>query len=261
MIDSHCHLADDAFVPDLAEVIERAKAAGLTSALCILDATNPEEANRFRQVTAFWPSARCATGIHPHQAGKFRERVDEVEQFVAGAIAGSPQSCAVGEIGLDYHYDFAPRGVQQEVFRRQVRLARKNDLPVVIHTREADDDTVSILREEGGGTVRGVFHCFTGDSTLARQALDLGFYVSFSGIVTFRRADEIREAARMVPADRLLAETDSPYLAPAPHRGKRNEPAWVARVLEVLAETRQESPDELTAATSSSYGSLFGAAG
>ena len=260
MIDSHCHLADDAFVPDLAEVIGRAKSAGLTGALCILDPTNPEEATRFKQVVALWPSARCAAGIHPHQAGKFRERVDEVEQFVAAAIAGSPQSCAVGEIGLDYHYDFAPREIQQEVFRRQVWFARENDLPVVIHTREADDDTVSILREEGGGTLRGVFHCFTGDTALARQALDLGFYVSFSGIVTFRRADEIREAARLVPTDRLLAETDSPYLAPTPHRGKRNEPAWVARVVEVLAETREESPEEVTAATSNSYGSLFGTA-
>ena len=259
MIDSHCHLADDAFVPDLAEVVERAKTAGLTGALCILDPTNPEEAARFREVAELWPSARCATGIHPHHAGKFRDTLDEVEQFVADAVDGSPQACAVGEIGLDYHYDFALREVQQEVFRRQVRFAREEDLPVVIHTREADDDTVAILRGEGGGTVRGVFHCFTGDAALARQALDLGFYVSFSGIVTFRRADEIREAAKLVPADRLLAETDAPYLAPTPHRGKRNEPAWVGRVVEVLAETRQESPEEVAAATSRSYGLLFGA--
>lgn len=259
MIDSHCHLADEAFVPDLAEVIERAKVAGLMSALCILDATKPEEATRFRQVAALWEGVRCATGIHPHQAGKFRDRGDEVEHFVADAIAGSRQSCAVGEIGLDYHYDFSPREVQQEVFRRQVRFARERDLPVVIHTREADDDTVTILREEGGGSVRGVFHCFTGDNTLARKVLDLGFYVSFSGIVTFRRADGIREVARLVPATRLLAETDSPYLAPAPHRGKRNEPAWVARVVEVLAETRQESLIDVTAAISASYGALFGA--
>jgi len=258
MVDSHCHLADDAFVPDLAEVVERAKSAGLTGALCILDATKPEEATRFRQVAELWSSARCATGVHPHQAGKFRDSIDELEPFVADAIAESSQSCAVGEIGLDYHYDFAPRDVQQEVFRRQVRFARERDLPVVIHTREADDDTVSILTEEGRGTVRGVFHCFTGSLTLARQALDLGFYVSFSGIVTFRRADEIREAARLVPADRLLAETDSPYLAPTPHRGKRNEPAWVVHVVEVLAETRQESQAEVTAATSRSYASLFG---
>lgn len=258
MIDSHCHLADDVFVPDLEEVIERARAAGLTGALVILDPTNPEEAPRFKQVAELWPAVRCASGIHPHQAGKFRDKVDTVEQFVADALAESPRSCAVGEIGLDYHYDFAPKDVQQEVFRRQVRFARERDLPVVIHTREADDDTVRILRDEGQGSVRGVFHCFTGNATLARQALDLGFYVSFSGIVTFRRAEEIREAAKLVPSDRLLAETDSPYLAPIPHRGKRNEPAWVARVVEVLAETREESLAEVTAATSKSYASLFG---
>ena len=259
MIDSHCHLADDAFVPDLEDVIERAKAAGLSGALCILDPTSPEEAIRFEHVVELWPSVLGAAGVHPHQAGKFRDRVDELEQFVADALAGSPRSCAVGEIGLDYHYDFAPRELQQEVFRRQVLLALDRDLPVVIHTREADEDTLSILREEGRGTVRGVFHGFTGDTTLARRALDLGFYVSFSGIVTFRRADEIREAARLVPADRLLAETDCPYLAPIPHRGERNEPAWVARVVEVLAETREESLAEVVATTSRSFASLFGA--
>ena len=127
----------------------------------------------------------------------------------------------------------------------------------MIHTREADDDTVNILGEEGGGEIRGVFHCFTGDAALARRALDLGFYVSFSGIVTFRKADEIRGAAKIVPPDRLLAETDSPYLAPMPHRGKRNEPAWVVRVVEVLAETRGESVEEVASATARSFDSLF----
>jgi TatD DNase family protein len=258
MIDSHCHLADDAFVDDLEEVTDRAKAAGLNSALCILDTTNPLEAKRFQRVVEAWPSVRCATGVHPHQAGQYRDREDDVESAVARAIAELPQACAVGEIGLDYHYDFAPRELQQEVFRRQVRLAREQALPVVIHTREADADTVAILREEGGGEVRGVFHCFAGDVDLARQALDLGFYVSFSGIVTFRRAEEIRAAAKLVPADRLLAETDSPYLAPTPYRGKRNEPAWVARVVEVLAETRGELQADVAAGTAVSFVSLFG---
>ena len=258
MIDSHCHLADDAFVDDLQAVIDRAKVAGLTGALCVLDTTRPEESRRFRRVLDAWPAVQCATGIHPHQAGQYREREDEVERTVVTAIADLPDVCGLGEIGLDYHYDFAPRALQQEVFRRQVRLAREQALPVVIHTREADDDTVAILREEGQGTVRGVFHCFTGSATLARQALDLGFYVSFSGIVTFRRAEEIREAAKIVPADRLLAETDSPYLAPAPYRGKRNEPAWVSRVVEVLAETRGESPADVATATVTSFAELFG---
>ena len=258
LIDSHCHLADDAFVPDLDAVVDRARSAGLAGALCILDPTSTEEGDRFRRVLELWPEVRCATGVHPHHAGTFRDRIDDLEPFVTAAIAERGETRAVGEIGLDYHYDFAPQDVQKEVFRRQLRLARERDLPVVIHTREADDDTVDILREESHGTLRGVFHCFTGDTTLARHALDLGFHVSFSGIVTFRRADEVRAAAKLVPVDRLLAETDSPYLAPMPHRGKRNEPAWVCRVLEVLAETRQESLAAVTEATTASFATLFG---
>ena len=261
MIDSHCHLADDAFASDLEEVVGRALSAGLSSALCILDQTAPVERERFDRVVELWPDVGCAIGVHPHQAGKFHERVDEIEGAVADAIDACSQARAIGEIGLDYHYDFAPRELQQEVFRRQVRLARDRDLPVVIHTREADADTVEILGSEGQGRVRGVFHCFTGGPVLAQQALDLGFYVSFSGIVTFKRAEEIREAARLVPNDRLLAETDSPHLAPVPHRGKRNEPAWVARVIESLAETRGQSPGEVSDMTSASYTSLFGKGG
>ncbi len=257
MYDSHCHLADDAFVDDLDDVIDRARSAGLTGALCILDPTSTEESDRFHRILELWPEVRCATGVHPHHAGKFRDRIDDLEPFLTAALDERDETLAVGEIGLDYHYDFAPRDVQKEVFRRQLRLARDRDLPVVIHTREADDDMVDILREESHGTLRGVFHCFTGDTTLARHALDLGFYVSFSGIVTFRRADEIREAAKLVPGDRLLAETDAPYLAPIPHRGKRNEPAWVSRVLEVLAETRQESVAAVADATSASFSALF----
>ena len=144
------------------------------------------------------------------------------------------------------------------MFRCQVRFARERNLPVVIHTREADADTVSLLGEESQGRLRGVLHCFTGGVTLARQALDLGFYISFSGIVTFRRAEEIREVAKIVPCDRLLAETDSPYLAPIPHRGKRNEPAWVKEVVQILAETREETVSDVVAATRSSFMELFG---
>ena len=258
MVDSHCHLADEAFVPDLEAVIQRAQTAGLTGALCIVDLTNPEESERAQRVRGLWPEVRLAVGVHPHQAGKFVERVGDVEPAVRRALEDAPGASAVGEIGLDYHYDFAPRDLQREVFGRQIRLAREASRPVVIHTREADDDTLQILRDEGRGSIRGVFHCFTGDAAMAQQALDLGFHVSFSGIVTFGRASEIREAAKLVPADRLLAETDAPYLVPTPYRGKRNEPAWVARVVEVLAKVRGQPVDQVAAGTTAAFTALFG---
>jgi len=257
MIDSHCHLTDDAFVSDLDAVVERARFAGVNGALCILDVTNAEDRRRAESLIHFWPEIRFAAGVHPHQASHFAGRLDAVDDAVRQVLATSPKARAVGEIGLDYHYDFAPRDIQREVFRRQVNLARAVGRPVVIHTREADADTIEILRTDGAGEVQGVFHCFSGDVALARQALDLGFYVSFSGIVTFRRAADIREAAAIVPADRLLAETDCPYLAPVPHRGKRNEPAWVAYVIEVLAEVRGESRSGVEQATTEAFFALF----
>jgi TatD DNase family protein len=166
---------------------------------------------------------------------------------VSSALAEQPGARAVGEIGLDYHYDFAPRAAQLAVFRRQLRLALDLDLPVVIHTREAEEETLAVLAEEGRGLLRGVFHCFTGDRALAERVLALGFHLSFAGIVTFPRADGVREAAAGVPADRILIETDSPYLAPVPHRGTRNEPAFVAAVLARLAEVRGDTPAALAA--------------
>ena len=150
-------------------------------------------------------------------------------------------ACAIGEIGLDYHYDFSPREVQQDVFRAQIRLARQRDLPIIIHTREATDDTFAILEEEGGAAIRGVFHCFTGDVAMAQRALAIGFYLSYAGILTFPKAEELREAARVTPIDRLLSETDAPFLAPVPFRGKRNEPAYVTRVVQTLAELHGQS--------------------
>lgn len=258
MVDSHCHLADDAFISDLEQVVQRAQSVGVTEALCIIDPTNETEKHRFTQVVELWPSTRCAVGVHPHQAGKFMDTVDQLDGVLEDALMALPASCAIGEIGLDYHYDFAPVELQKKVFRCQLRFARDRDLPVVIHTRDADADTVSLLAEESQGRLRGVFHCFTGGETFARQALDLGFYISFSGIVTFRRAEEVRKAAKLVPSDRLLVETDSPYLAPIPHRGKRNEPAWVEQVVQMLAETREETVSDVVAATRSSFVELFG---
>lgn len=260
MIDSHCHLADEAFADDLEAVVGRARDAGVERALCILDVTSADEPPRADRLAEFWPAAVFAAGVHPHLAAPFGGDPDSAVQAVRQVVDSRRDVCAIGEIGLDYHYDFAPRPVQIEVFRRQIALARELGRPVVIHTREADDDTYSAIHAEGGGEVAGVFHCFTGDAAAARRALDLGFHVSFSGIATFKRADDIREAAAVVPDDRLLVETDAPYLAPVPYRGRRNEPAWVARVVEVLATVRKQPAADVAAAASAAFGALFGGA-
>jgi TatD DNase family protein len=250
-------LADDAFVADLDAVVERARSAGLTQALCILAADNPTEAGRAKELTRVWPALRFGIGLHPHQAGQFGGREADVVPLVRRVIASIPQARALGEIGLDYHYDFAPKDVQQGVFRLQIRLARELDLPIIIHTREAEDDTLAILREETGGSVRGVLHCFTGTPRLAEEALAMGMHISIAGIVTFPKGTNVREAAALVPADRLLCETDSPYLAPTPHRGKRNEPAWVVRVAEELAALRGVPFEDLRRQTNRNFAELF----
>jgi TatD DNase family protein len=258
MIDSHCHIAGEEFEADLADVVRRAVEAGVTSALCILSAGDAGEAARAEKVRAAWPAVRFAVGVHPHNAGPFAGKVGEAVALVR-AEAGRAGACGIGEIGLDYHYDFSPREVQQDVFRAQIGLARELDLPIIIHTREATDDTFRILDEAGGGRVRGVFHCFTGDVAMARSALEAGFYLSFAGIVTFPKAAGLREAAALVPDDRLLAETDSPYLAPVPFRGKRNEPAHVARVVDALAAARGVAARHVAEATGGAFHALFGA--
>jgi TatD DNase family protein len=256
VIDSHCHLADEAFAEDLEAVVDRAKQAGLQSALCILSAGDEQERAAAARLRALWPAVRFSTGVHPHNAGRFAGRVAEVPTSVRDAVAAAG-ALAVGEIGLDYHYDFSPRDVQREVFAAQLDLARALSLPVVIHTREATEDTFAMLRA-AGPDVRGVFHCFTGDEPMARAALDLGFYISLAGIVTFPKAETLRDVGRLVPADRLLVETDSPYLAPVPFRGKRNEPALVAHVLRAVAAVRSVAPDELAAQTIRNFAAFLG---
>jgi TatD DNase family protein len=257
VIDSHCHLADEKFRGDLPQVIARAKAAGVLGALVILEGGNAAEAEQAGQVEQLWPEARTAIGVHPHIAHQYAADPERAATVVRAALDRTPSARAVGEIGLDYHYDLSPREVQERVFRAQLRLARERELPVVIHTREAEDDTIAILREEGGGTLRGVLHCFTGGPSLARRAIDLGFYVSLAGIVTFPKAIELRETARLVPLDRLLTETDSPFLAPVPHRGQRNEPALVAAVVAALAVDRGIPAADLAAHTTANYRALF----
>lgn len=259
MIDSHCHLAGEEFAADLDAVVERARTAGLAGAMVILSSGDKAEGERAVTVRAAWPDVRFSVGIHPHQAGDHAADID-------GAIARLSEelrahdAAALGEIGLDYHYDFSPRPIQQEIFRRQLGLARERDLPVVIHTREATEDTFDILREHGVG-LRVVFHCFTGGMEMARAALDIGAWLSFAGIVTFPKAQELREVARMVPADRFLVETDSPYLAPVPFRGKRNEPALVAKVVEGLAGVRGAAVEEVAGQSTANFHAVISRGG
>jgi TatD DNase family protein len=226
--------------------------------LCIIDGGSEVEQARAFRLVQDWPALRFAIGIHPHQAGIWDGRLDEATAIVARALDEQPAACAVGEIGLDYHYDFSPRDVQRDVLRRQLVLARARTLPVVIHAREADEDVLAALKDAGRPPIAGVMHCFTGTLDFARRSLDLGLHISLAGIVTFPKADALREVARYVPEDRLLIETDSPYLAPVPNRGKRNEPAWVVHVAGRLAETRGTSLARLAEETTVNYTALFG---
>ena len=257
VIDSHCHLADETFRADLDAVVARAQEAGVERALVILEAGNATEAAQADRLERLWPGVRFSIGVHPHQAREFADDPQRAATIVREQCAATPSARAVGEIGLDYHYDFSPRDVQRAVFRAQIRLARELQRPVVIHTREADEDTIAILRDEGGGEVRGVLHCFTGDDALADAGLALGFFVSLAGIITFPKAAPLRQTARRVPLDRLLTETDSPFLAPVPYRGKRNEPAYVARVVAALADIHQMPAGDLAERTTANFQTLF----
>ena len=256
MIDSHCHLADDVYAADLDQVVERARAAGLERVLVILEAGNPQEEKQAGAAHALWPDLRVAVGVHPHHAKQFENDALAAAVTVREQVGRLAYARAIGEIGLDYHYDFSPREVQQAVFRAQVDLALELQLPVVIHTREAEADTIEALKA-AGHRLRGVLHCFTGTRELASAALDLGFYISLAGIVTFPKALELRDIARDIPLDRLLVETDSPFLAPVPHRGARNEPARVVHTAETLAALRGISVAELARATTANFHALF----
>jgi len=242
LVDSHCHLDDSKFDDDREQAIERALAAGVTRMLAIGTADGPPDLEVAIRLAERYPFIYATIGVHPHDAAKASE-----ETFARlRELAAHPKVIAIGEIGLDYHYDFSPRDVQRAVFDRQLAIAADAAKPIVIHTREAWDDTLLHITALPHG---GIMHCFTGDSAQARQALDLGFHLSFGGVLTFPKAEGLREASRIVPDDRILVETDCPYLAPVPHRGKRNEPAFVvetARRLAAERETTTEAIAELT---------------
>ena len=252
MIDSHCHIDLADFDEDRDEVVERARAAGLVEMLIVGGVDENKGLERALSV-ADGLDLPVTAGVHPHEARLADEQVyDQIR-----GLAGEGRIVAVGEIGLDFHYDHSPRPAQREALRRQIRLAREVGLPVVVHTREADEETAAILEEEGASEVGGVIHCFTGGKDLARRALALGFCISFSGIVAFPRSEIIQEVAREVPDDRLLVETDAPFLAPPPHRGKRNEPAFVVEVARRVAALRGVEPEAVGDLARRNYERLF----
>jgi TatD DNase family protein len=243
LIDSHCHLDEARFAPDRDAVVERAVAAGVTRMITI-GASGPLEANDAALALAErHPNVWATVGIHPHVANT----VSAAALERLGQLAESPRVVAIGETGLDYFYDHSPRPVQQEAFRLFIALARRRRLPLSVHLRDAYADALDILRGERAGEIGGVIHCFSGDRAQARAFLDLEFDVSFSGIITFKNADELRAVARMVPADRFLVETDAPFLAPVPHRGKRNEPAYLVHTAAAIATIRGQSVAEVAA--------------
>ena len=247
LVDSHCHLDDEQFDADREETLERARAAGVEAMMAIGTGNGPPDLEAAVRLADRYPFIHATVGVHPHDAAKATE-----ETFATlRQLADYPKVQAIGEIGLDYHYDFSPRDVQRSVFERQLSIAEEAGKPVVIHTREAWDDTLAVLRSRWQGG--GIMHCFTGDEQQARAALDLGFHLAFGGVLTFPKADAVRQAARITPADRLLVETDCPYLAPVPRRGKRNEPAFLVETARRLAEVRGVSIEEIARQTTANF--------
>lgn len=250
MIDSHCHLDNEQFAGDREAVIDRALAAGVEHMVAIGTGDGPPDLEAGVRLADRYPPFYATAGVHPHDASKATE---ETFRNLA-ALMGHPKVVALGEIGLDYHYDFSPREVQRAVFIEQMRIARDAGKPIVIHTREAWDDTVALLAEHWTpARLGGIMHCFSGGPVQAHQALTLGFHLSFGGILTFPKALDLQEAARQAPAGRILIETDAPYLAPVPKRGKRNEPAYVVETARKLAELRGETIESIAAITTENF--------
>jgi TatD DNase family protein len=251
LVDSHCHLDDSKFDTDREQVIERALAAGVERMMAIGTGDGPPDLRTAIRQAERYPFLFATIGVHPHDASKATaETFAELRD-----LATHPKVLAVGEIGLDYHYDFSPREVQRAVFEKQLEIAAETGKPIVIHTREAWPDTMAILRERWRGA--GIMHCFTGDEEQAREALALGFHLSFGGVLTFPKAETVRQAARITPDDRLLVETDCPYLAPVPHRGKRNEPSFVVETVKRLAEVRGSTAEAIAGLTTANFDRLF----
>lgn len=253
LVDTHCHL-DEKYCPEGAEpILERARAAGVGAFIAIGVGTL-EVSRQIVTLPSRFADVVCTVGVHPHDAASIDEPgIDEITR-----LAGLPDVVGVGEVGLDYHYDHSPRDVQQAVFRRFIAVARGVRKPIVVHTRSAPEDTLAILEEEGARDVGGVIHCFSEDRAFASRALDLGFDLSFSGIVTFKNARAVQEVAAWAPEDRILVETDAPYLAPVPKRGQPNEPAYVVYTARRIAELRHIDFDRLCELTTRNACRRFG---
>jgi TatD DNase family protein len=252
LVDSHCHLDFPDFAAEIDAVVARARAAGVGRIVTI--STRVKKHAQILAVAEKFPDVFCSVGTHPHNA----QEEPDVDAQALAAIAQHPKVVAIGEAGLDYHYDNSPRDLQTKSFLQHIEAARQTGLPLVIHAREADADVARILREETGkGAFKAVLHCFTGGRDLAFTAVELGHYVSFTGILTFKNSGALREIAAALPADRILVETDAPYLAPLPYRGKRNEPAYVVETARVLADVRGISADGLAHQTTENFFRLF----
>ncbi len=252
LIDTHCHLDFPDFAPEQAEIVARAKARGVARMITI--STHVTKFPQIRAIAERYDDVFCTVGTHPNHA------LDEPEASAAElvALARHPKCVGIGEAGLDYHYNHAPRETAHRVFRAHIAAARESGLPLVIHTRDADEDCAAILRDEmGKGRFPALLHCFTATRALAETAVELGLYISFSGVVTFKNSHELRETARHVPLERMLVETDAPFLAPTPHRGKRNEPAYVADTAKLLAEVKGVSEEDFARATTENALRLF----
>ena len=252
LVDSHCHLDFPELAGDAAGVVARARNAGVGHMLTI-----GTKITKFDGVLAMaekFANVSCSVGIHPHEAGV--EPAMDVAKL--RALAGHAKVVAFGETGLDYYYEHSPRADQERSFRVHLAAAREEGIPVIVHTRDADAETAAILADEmGRGAFTGVIHCFSSGPELAEKALEMGFYISFSGIVTFKKAEALREVVQSIPLDRILVETDSPYLAPMPHRGKTNEPAYVTHTAAMVARLKNVSPEELAARTTANFFRLF----
>jgi len=254
LVDSHCHIDYDPLGEDKAGVVARARAAGVGRMLNI--GTTREDFPQICKTAEAFEDVWCTVGVHPHHVSEEGESLTTQDII---ALANHPKVVGIGETGLDYYYDHSPRDMQQKSFREHLRACMALNLPAVIHSREAEEDTAKILREESaGGKLTGVMHCFSSRRVLAEDALKLGFYISLSGILTFKKSQELRDIARDIPMDRLLVETDSPYLAPEPFRGKPCEPAYVVHTAKVLAEIKKVSPEEIARLTTENFFRLFG---